>query len=126
MRKTIIGLIIMTSLMFFIFVFVKENSANTTNNDKEKMASDEEYHQIVESQILTEIGNTLYEEKGYSFGIEYDVLYDKRVDVTIKIANKKVTENIDKEIQEIAKQIIEKNEFDPQLFSITVKNYENY
>ncbi|MFA1819094.1 hypothetical protein ACDX78_02625 [Virgibacillus oceani] len=67
-----------------------------------------EYNQIVESQILTDIGNTLYEEKNYSFGIEYDVFSDKRVNVTIKIANKKVTEDIDNEIQQTAKKVMQK------------------
>lgn len=127
MKQTIISILIVSALVSVILILKDSTDQMNTVNGKETMSYDNEYKTIVESKILPEIGNIIYEKKGYSFGMEYGVFTDKSVDVTIKIANEKVTDDINEEIKSIAKKVIEKNNLNPELFKITITNYNtNY
>lgn len=123
MKQMIISILIVSALVSAIFILKDSTDQMNTVNGKETMSYDNEYKTTVESKILPEIGNIIYEKKGYSFGMEYDVFTDKSVDITIKIANEKVTDDINEEIKSIAKKVIEKNNLNPQLFKITITNY---
>lgn len=123
MKQMIISILIVSALVSAIFILKDSTDQMNTVNGKETMSYDNEYKTTVESKILPEIGNIIYEKKGYSFGMEYDVFTDKSVDITIKIANEKVTDDINEEIKSIAKKVIEKNNLNPELFKITITNY---
>lgn len=123
MKQMIISILIVSALVSAIFILKDSTDQMNTVNGKETMSYDNEYKTTVESKTLPEIGNIIYEKKGYSFGMEYDVFTDKSVDITIKIANEKVTDDINEEIKSIAKKVIEKNNLNPQLFKITITNY---
>lgn len=123
MKQMIISILIVSALVSAIFILKDSTDQMNTVNGKETMSYDNEYKTTVESKTLPEIGNIIYEKKGYSFGMEYDVFTDKSVDITIKIANEKVTDYINEEIKSIAKKVIEKNNLNPQLFKITITNY---
>jgi preprotein translocase subunit SecF len=113
------SIIIGTSL----FLYNRFNEPIEAGGDNEKeLTGEQQFSQkLDEAGLFEKIGRSLY-KKGYTFGLEYDVLSDKSVEIVIKLPSKKINEENKKEVMQIAKDIIEANNFDLDLFTIKVEN----
>jgi preprotein translocase subunit SecF len=113
------SIIIGTSL----FLYNRFNEPIEAGGDNEKELTEEQQfsQKLDEAGLFEKIGRSLY-KKGYTFGLEYDVLSDKSVEIVIKLPSKKINEENKKEVMQIAKDIIEANNFDLDLFTIKVEN----
>ncbi len=99
----------------------KQVSAESHNDLTE---SDIEYSKDIQNEVLKEVGYKLYKE-GHSFGMEYEVLPNKNVEIVIKTADQKATEKLKAEMKNIALEVIMDTKYKPEMFKINIIDYGN-
>lgn len=70
------------------------------------------------------IGLSLH-EKSYIFSIEQNTSSDKMTEILVKLPHEKLNKSSKKQIEQIAVDVIKKNNFDPKLFKINIQSYKN-
>jgi len=64
-------------------------------------------------------------EKGFDVAVQGKVLSDQNVNIILVLAPDKVDEKTKKEVQNLAIDVIEKNNFDTEIFQFNITNYIN-
>ncbi len=119
-----IGFLIIGSSLLIMFTYSIGTGLNkqvSAENNTEIIESDVKYQRDID-EALKEVGYKLYKE-GYSFGMEYDILPNKNVEIEIKTADQKATENVKNEMMQIAMGVIKESKYEPKLFEINVTDY---
>jgi len=122
MKITIFFLGIM-GIIFIVFAnpfnkLAKETEYSTkdiTNN--ELIVYTKEYERLV-----SDLRYKLH-KKNYGFILDYAISPDEKVDLLIKLPDKEIKKSTKKEIQQLITKIIEQNDFDPNLFQISIESY---
>ncbi|PUB12197.1 hypothetical protein [Paenisporosarcina sp. OV554] len=76
------------------------------------------------NDLMGDIMQTL-SEKGFDIAVQGEVSSDKNVEISLVLAPDKVDEKTRKEVQKLAIDVIEKNNFDTELFQFNITNYTN-
>ncbi|MGM0878829.1 MAG: hypothetical protein ACQEWV_30210 [Bacillota bacterium] len=124
-RNFIILGTVLTFIGFFIFFYYQpfNEPVETEDYNAKALKGIEQFSETLDKAILfAEIGHRLH-EKGYEFGMEYDVLSEKNIEVIIKLPNKQVVEENDNEIKQVVNRVIDENSFDLDVFNVQVKTY---
>ena len=64
-------------------------------------------------------------EKGYDIAVQGNVSSDKNVEISLVLPHDKYDEKTKQEVQKLAIDVIEKNNFDTELFQFNITNYIN-
>ncbi|WP_163527836.1 hypothetical protein [Halobacillus ihumii] len=119
-----IGFLLISSSLLIMFTYSIGTGLNkqvSAENNTEIIKSDIKYQKNID-EALKEVGYKLYKE-GYSFGMEYDILPNKNVEIEIKTADQKATENVKNEMKQIAMGVIKESKYEPKLFEINVTDH---
>ncbi|UOQ93333.1 hypothetical protein MUO14_23655 [Halobacillus shinanisalinarum] len=127
MKKIIVGILAISSSFLIMFTFTTGAGLNkkvSAQNNNGFVESDIEYNKDIQDEVLQEVGYKLYKE-GYSFGMEYEISPNKKVEIEINSVDKEATEKIKNEMKQIAMEVIKDTKYEPELFKINVTDNSN-
>lgn len=64
-------------------------------------------------------------EKGYDVAVQGDIISDKNVVITLVLPHDMFDEDSKKEVQQFATDVIEKNNFETEIFQFNITSYYN-
>ena len=76
------------------------------------------------NDLMGDIMQTL-SEKGFDIAVQGKVSSDQNVEIILVLAPDKLVGKTKKEVQKLAIDVIEKNNFDPEIFQFNITNYIN-
>jgi len=76
------------------------------------------------NDLMGDIMQTL-SEKGFDIAVQGKVSLDKKVEIILVLAPDQVDEKTKKELEKLAIDVIEKNNFDTEIFQLNITNYIN-
>ncbi|MGM0845766.1 MAG: hypothetical protein ACQEUT_12375 [Bacillota bacterium] len=120
--KVLLTLIIGLLTILGFLVFNNQSSEARGIKGKESKEVEQFSETLNKANIFAKIGYRLH-EKGYEFGLEYDVLSEKKIEVIVKLPQEKIMEETNKEIKQLANEVINENNFDQDIFRIQVNTY---
>ncbi len=111
-------LLVVASLFLFIQVSGKEKEG--TNSGFQ--LSEEERHEL--KNLMWQIRSSLHGEN-YGFVLDHAVLSNGNIEVIVKLGSLKIDEKTKEDIQQIATNVIEQNDFDSEIFQFNITSFYN-
>lgn len=102
----------------FIYIQVSGKEKEVTHSDVH--LSQEERYKL--ENLMVQISKSLH-DGNYGFVLDHAVLPNEKIEVIVKLGSLKVDEKTKKEVQQIATEVIEQNDFDSEIFQFNITSF---